>query len=99
MKVLDIEKMMSGADGGNRTRTSEARGILSPLRLPIPPRPRVALFSCLTQLVNEQRQDFCVPPQKLSVTPDQADQLSLYLHTVRREDARLIGRVCSFERD
>jgi hypothetical protein len=29
-----------GADGGGRTRTGKARGILSPLRLPVPPRPR-----------------------------------------------------------
>ena len=31
----------SGADGGTRTRTPIGRGILSPVRLPISPRPRV----------------------------------------------------------
>ena len=32
--------LSSGADGGGRTRTGKARGILSPLRLPVSPRPR-----------------------------------------------------------
>ena len=31
--------MATGADGGTRTRTSRGKRILSPLRLPIPPRP------------------------------------------------------------
>ena len=33
--------LKSGADGGTRTRTPIGRGILSPVRLPISPRPRV----------------------------------------------------------
>ena len=34
----------NGADDGNRTRTIRDRGILSPLRLPIPPRPQASPF-------------------------------------------------------
>jgi hypothetical protein len=30
----------TGADGGTRTRMTEGRGILSPLRLPVSPRPQ-----------------------------------------------------------
>ena len=33
----------SGADGGGRTRTGKARGILSPLRLPVLPRPHASV--------------------------------------------------------
>eukprot|EP01132_Coremiostelium_polycephalum_P008169 gene8168-10043_t len=36
--------MGNGADGGGRTRMTYGRGILSPLRLPVSPRPRAYAF-------------------------------------------------------
>ena len=43
-----------GAEGGNRTRTALAgRGILSPLRLPVPPPPRVTYYTCATRETRE----------------------------------------------
>ena len=38
---------LHGADGGTRTRTIKDQGILSPWRLPVPPRPhRARLADC-----------------------------------------------------
>ena len=39
-KLIAQIQYFSGADGGTRTRTPRGRGILSPVRLPISPRPR-----------------------------------------------------------
>lgn len=46
--------LLGGADGGTRTRTILDRGILSPLRLPVPPRPR-ALFLYYIKIKKESK--------------------------------------------
>ena len=44
----EARRAKGGADDGNRTRTIRDRGILSPLRLPIPPRPQASPFQMPT---------------------------------------------------